>query len=399
MYAKKGLLTFLWTLVATFVAAVNGDCEYPVLGTLKIKDRLNSLSSFSTGTRLQLDCLPGFYYRQSPGRGRSLSTTCLESGKWTDLPNCQKKRCPSFPDLLNGKSELSEDSLYFGGTVKFACDDGFTLVGEPQMFCELQNDKSVNWDNEVPICERKICRPPDSIDFGTFRTVKEQYEYNEVVTYSCLNNSLSLIGEPTRRCSGSDKWVPEKPICKMIKCTDPHVQNGLVMRPGSHKFGESVTITCDDGYELSGPSIVTCSHDSTWMPMLPKCMRRTNSGPHVEETSLHDIITLVKRDTSSENTPTPAETSKQEDTTLTASVTTTSTVNTNNSKSSETPKATTRPANTTPSEMSHQTPTTSPSKPQLSTFAKFKGYTPIILLAICSLCLIVIGIVGGIRHK
>lgn len=54
------------------------------------------------------------------------------------------------------------------------------------------------------------------------------------------------------------------------KCETFAIANGLF------KFSEitintKVTISCKDGYKLSGQSVVTCGADGSWTPALPTC--------------------------------------------------------------------------------------------------------------------------------
>lgn len=64
----------------------------------------------------------------------------------------------------------------------------------------------------------------------------------------------------------------------VVQCDEPVVKNGRLeagARP-LYTFGTSVTLKCNDGYEMDGEDAVTvrCEEDSNWSPRLPTCKRK-----------------------------------------------------------------------------------------------------------------------------
>ena len=58
--------------------------------------------------------------------------------------------CGPAPGILdNGDMAVSEgDGESFGSLIKYFCDDGYTLIGEPTNFCD-----SHGWQGQAPTCQ------------------------------------------------------------------------------------------------------------------------------------------------------------------------------------------------------------------------------------------------------
>ena len=63
-----------------------------------------------------------------------------------------------------------------------------------------------------------LCSTPGNIKNGRFTVYKDEYHYNEVVTYMCdPSNGLdeySLVGESRLICVDQDRWSSDPPECK-----------------------------------------------------------------------------------------------------------------------------------------------------------------------------------------
>nr|BEG22995.1 homolog of EHV2 E3 membrane protein E3 [Macronycteris gammaherpesvirus 1] len=284
---KEGLFLILGLLCD--IQVVFGTCGPPTLDTLKIANgKYNSSGVYSEGHQLQLECLPGFtktafVLNGSSGGGRPISVsnltiTCLNNGSWSLIPKCRPKQCSNLGDITNGEIVMNESSRLYGGKVTFRCNEGYRLIGETAIYCDVTGT-SVGWSNEPPTCEKVLCKPPTVSELVAIQTLKDVYEFSEAVRFECKNKSLSLIGSAISICSINSEWSPNPPKCKYVRCLHPYIQNGVfVERVYSHKYNDSLTITCNRGYINFGRNHITCNEDSSWVPNpLPKCIKATTS--------------------------------------------------------------------------------------------------------------------------
>ncbi|XP_077983431.1 C4b-binding protein beta chain-like isoform X2 [Glandiceps talaboti] len=95
---------------------------------------------------------------------------------------------------------------------------------------------------------------------------KKTYAYE---VYEC-DNGFTLSGPGNLTYSGST-WDEEIPTCIANNCTDPGAapQNGQISG-SDYTHGSTVEYTCDAGYELSGPGVLTCKAGQ-WDNEVPTC--------------------------------------------------------------------------------------------------------------------------------
>ncbi|KAI8485711.1 hypothetical protein Bbelb_365450 [Branchiostoma belcheri] len=83
----------------------------------------------------------------------------------------------------------------------------------------------------------------------------------DTVTYSC-DPGYNLVGSATRTCQADLTWTASDPTCEAPT-------NGAVT--GSNSLGDTVTYSCDSGYNLVGSATRTCQADLTWTASAPTC--------------------------------------------------------------------------------------------------------------------------------
>ncbi|XP_035677147.1 clotting factor C-like [Branchiostoma floridae] len=127
--------------------------------------------------------------------------------------------CPDRGTPPNGQLRSRPLASYTeGSTVRFECNDGYSLRGSSTSRCE----SSGSWSSPVPSCV-KVCQDP---------------------------------GTPT-----NGRIVPTG-----------NRQQQQYRRPESHhNIGSQVTFRCNDGYRLVGAAQIICTYDGQWNDVIPSC--------------------------------------------------------------------------------------------------------------------------------
>nr|KAF6315880.1 hypothetical protein mPipKuh1_002421 [Pipistrellus kuhlii] len=266
----------LVTLVLRLPAPTDACDEIPRYVSMKPKG--NPEAPVSAGFTAEYECRPG--YRLIVPLVRPTSTVCQADGTWApplqDI--CTRKSCPHPGDPLNGRVE---GSTRFGSQMNYFCNEGYDLVGNSVLRCELSGNE-VTWSGDPPQCNKILCKPPPQIQNGEFtNSHKDTFEYSEVVTYKCKpsggSDPYSLVGNSTLRCSGRDEWSSDPPECKVVRCEFPSVTNGKLVSGFGTKFyyKHEVQFECNEGYSLKGSPKIVCEANATWVPEKPRCDKVT----------------------------------------------------------------------------------------------------------------------------
>ncbi|XP_071750645.1 complement receptor type 2 [Centroberyx gerrardi] len=217
-------------------AQVSRECARPsAYMYTELDKKYTARQKFSHGEKVYYDCAEGF----TASRG-SRAVQCL-NGKWTALTlKCEKKSCGNAGDLLNGQL-IYEGNSVLGDKVYAVCNDGYTLKGTKYMIC-----KSTGWTGEFPLCEE---------------------------------GGAVAAAEAT--------------------CSNPAVTNGVKSSGDAavHQVGDSVTFTCNQGFQLDGSQQVTCGPGGQWQPQLPLCLPSndiTCDKPKAHPQNKFTVITGLK---------------------------------------------------------------------------------------------------------
>ncbi|KAM9706776.1 membrane cofactor protein-like isoform 3-T3 [Dama dama] len=229
---------------------------------------------YRPGERIQYDCRLGF---KPIIPLRSRSAVCEDDNTWSALEEaCTRKSCPNLGDPMNGQVYFVNGSILFGSQAHFVCNQGFYLIGERILHCEI-SENNVSWNDDSPICEKILCSTPGNIKNGRFTIYKDEYQYNEIVTYVCDPSNgpdeYSLVGESRLVCVDHDRWSSDPPECKVVKCDYPVVEHGMIVSGFRRKFyyKTQVVFKCNQGFSLHGSSTIVCNANSTWEPKIPTC--------------------------------------------------------------------------------------------------------------------------------
>uniref|UniRef100_A0A3Q3MQR5 Sushi domain-containing protein n=1 Tax=Labrus bergylta TaxID=56723 RepID=A0A3Q3MQR5_9LABR len=235
------------------------DCPKPVPGpNMNLKGNDIVLQEFPDGTKVTFTCEVG--YQSAGGSGVS---TC-SAGNWSPVRlQCERKNCGALEAVINGDITYPTSTL-FGDTAVVTCNAGYRRVGRETIRCG-----DAGWLDRLPVCEVSKCGPPPAIADGTFYPEKEEYEYREVVRYTCQKD-LTLNGSKSVSCSEDGTFTPAAPTCINVQCEAPNIDNAeyIAGSLNSYKYKATVTHQCRTGYMMIGQSTSVCEIDGEWSPKL-----------------------------------------------------------------------------------------------------------------------------------
>ncbi|XP_019410274.1 PREDICTED: sushi, von Willebrand factor type A, EGF and pentraxin domain-containing protein 1, partial [Crocodylus porosus] len=214
--------------------------------------------SFDVGSKVEFFCDEG--YKLSG----DTSWTCQKSGKWSKKqnPKCMLAKCPE-PPLLENQLVLKE-MVNQVGVVQFSCREGYELHGASVLKC-LQSQQ---WNDSFPVCKVVLCRRPPYIPFG--EPLASPLHFGSTVKYVCTDGFL-LKGEATVRCQANGSWSMPFPECIPVECPQPEeIQNGIVDVQGL-TYLSTALYTCKPGFELLGNTTILCGEDGRWLGGKPSC--------------------------------------------------------------------------------------------------------------------------------
>ncbi|KAM6233079.1 membrane cofactor protein-like isoform 2-T2 [Spheniscus humboldti] len=262
-----------------------GACRPPDrLQYAELEESFSKMESFPVGTTVSYVCRPG--YIAIPGK--SLTRTCGEDLQWSLTEQfCTERKCSHPGELEHGFVNVTD--LTFGSKATFSCEGGFRLRGTDEVSCVIKK-KGVDWNRDLPFCERIPCEPPPQIANGHY-TEAASYVYQTVVTYTCDGvpkgaDPFSLIGPDTIFCTYDSQsngvWSGPPPQCRVVKCDNPKVENAKKTAGfgPSYTYRDSVVFECDPGYSMIGDAVITCGGDNTWSPK-PACEKTVCDAPKI----------------------------------------------------------------------------------------------------------------------
>jgi len=214
--------------------------------------------------------------------GEPLST-CEESGAWSgDVPQCVYVDCGNPEKVKNGKVTLASNATYHGAIALYACDPNYELDGVSRRLC-LENG---TWSSDIPLCREIQCKDPDSFDGVLFKV--STYSVGGVAQYSCPRGH-NMQGNNTRICQKNGSWSNKAPNCIPVDCGEPiNIENGRVIVMNGTSYGSAIEYHCIPKYERIGPYLRKCMETGDWSGEEPRCemsiiepQDSSNLGTHI----------------------------------------------------------------------------------------------------------------------
>ncbi|KAF7988440.1 hypothetical protein HCN44_001013 [Aphidius gifuensis] len=214
---------------------------------------------------------------------------CLDNRQWSDAtPKCEEIRCTepilaehgilsvTGNDRMYGRtiirtgtaenSNTGATSYKIGALVKYRCERGYKVIGEPLSTCE-DNGK---WSGEVPQCIFVDCGKPNETEHGHFTLTSNATYYGAAAIYECDGN-YEIDGFARRLCLENGTWSSDIPICREIRCKDPDKITPLTIQVSTHSVGGIAHYNCPRGYYMEGNETRVCMQNGSWSGSMPFC--------------------------------------------------------------------------------------------------------------------------------
>nr|XP_015802266.2 sushi, von Willebrand factor type A, EGF and pentraxin domain-containing protein 1 isoform X3 [Nothobranchius furzeri] len=189
---------------------------------------------------------------------------CQEDGRWNGTaPSCLPAECETPPSPEHGRLKVTDSSL--GSVVRYSCEDGYQLVGEPVRQC-LSGQL---WSSDAPVCRPVSCGDPGAVANGTSHG--GEFVYPEVFHFEC-NPGFVLRGSDTIACQADGRWNGPKPVCDPVSCGPPKLPDDVSSEGKDYTYNSEIKLTCPPGFLLKGTSRSVCQADSSWSHETPYCV-------------------------------------------------------------------------------------------------------------------------------
>lgn len=170
--------------------------------------------------------------------------------------------CPSPPALKDGFVQSEGTMFPIGKNIVYACNEGYSLVGDPIARC----GEDLQWLVGEMHCQKIACFLPGGMNGMRSDPQKPFYMVGEKVTLSCAGG-MSLEGPSTFLCGSSLKWSPE---LKSAQCVQKVTSTLTPAAPSCQPWEklQNSKCVCKMPYEC-GSSLDVCARDERSSRILP----------------------------------------------------------------------------------------------------------------------------------
>ncbi|XP_076821802.1 uncharacterized protein LOC143468462 isoform X2 [Clavelina lepadiformis] len=198
--------------------------------------------------------------------------TCEEDRTFTSPPpRCDEITCPRRTTPAHARPSSFKSRWVVDDVLSYTCALRYDFRGNPSSTCLV----SGSWSNTLPYCHIRRCVHRHVPEHSTANPNKSQWVYGDRVTYTC-DRGYELSGSAESRCTSSGRWSDPPPTCTSIKLSCSNVVVPVRTIVGSIKFpyvaGDSITYSCEAGYNMMGPATIVCQNTGRWSSNPPSCV-------------------------------------------------------------------------------------------------------------------------------
>ncbi|XP_023657994.1 sushi domain-containing protein 6 [Paramormyrops kingsleyae] len=192
--------------------------------------------------------------------------------------------CPRPPSILHSWVNLTETNRGFlplGTVLQYGCDQGYAVDGLTVISCM----SSGRWSSEPPRCVRTdVCWPPFKPKNGGYichPSPCHRLTQGTVIEYFC-NEGYVLKGDYKYLTCQNGEWdSPMQISCRAVtdqECPKPssvlHSWVNLTeTNRGFLPLGTVLQYSCNQGYTVDGPTVISCMSSGRWSSEPPSCVR------------------------------------------------------------------------------------------------------------------------------
>ncbi|XP_066456314.1 complement component receptor 1-like protein isoform X2 [Eleutherodactylus coqui] len=196
------------------------------------------------------------------------TVSCTSNGSWSaDSPTCKGVSCPDPGPLMNGRRESGFVGPYtLNSAVTFQCNDNFIMNGSRSIVCNVNSQ----WEPEIPKCLTKSCGDPGNVMHATRSS--SDFSIGSRVSYTCQDGYLLTSSISYRECQADGTWSSADIICSVI-CPNLNVANSRLKSGMKNVYvqGDTVEFECERDFALHGSGSITCNNRGQWEPSPPTC--------------------------------------------------------------------------------------------------------------------------------
>ncbi|XP_076046526.1 sushi, von Willebrand factor type A, EGF and pentraxin domain-containing protein 1-like [Oratosquilla oratoria] len=191
---------------------------------------------------------------------------CQVQGTWSGEEPMCQRTSCGFPELLMNGNMVG-NSYYYGDKMTYSCNPGFKMHGPSNRYC----GEDGQWEGEMPTCEIVECPKVENPTHGKALSFLSIYMPTNQIAFTC-EKGYQMDGPAVLTCGNDGEWDTDKPRCQPDSCGEmPVIENGKIEGSSSTGLGSTLKVECDDGYKLDGDAVITCKDDGTWSKPLPRC--------------------------------------------------------------------------------------------------------------------------------
>uniref|UniRef100_A0A8C3V118 Complement C6 n=1 Tax=Catharus ustulatus TaxID=91951 RepID=A0A8C3V118_CATUS len=223
----------------------------------------NNARPVLSGTECLCLCQAGTYGTNCETRAPGYTSVAVDGrwGCWSEWSPCgasfkqRRTRECNNPSPMNGgkpcEGQREEE------------EDCYVSVG-----ASCINDDEAKREENVLIGEPESgCSRPDPPEHGFIRNEKNQYAVGEEVEIACVSGHI-LIGYQYLRCLPDQTWTQQHIECQPSVCLRPTISDSVTISPFKQQYniGETMKLSCQDGFIITGHTKYTCGKDLSWIP-------------------------------------------------------------------------------------------------------------------------------------
>jgi len=199
---------------------------------------------------------------------------CCSDGQWSK-PDvyCNPITCERLPNTFAHGYYDSGDTqppFPYNHETSAVCHSGYHLTLPATRRCIEHN----TWSEQYPECRRITCKNPYMFSNGQYDLWQTSYDFGTVLVPTCHTGYYMPHTVEKRVCEQLNTWSGNDPQCMIVTCKTPYISNGHYYPLSSYGYNTTITITCNEGYEIKGGLVTrTCQAGGTWDQPSMECVK------------------------------------------------------------------------------------------------------------------------------